>query len=47
MSGSRAIASAIVLLVSVIKVIGHQLVIDLQGAGSIDFMDRIYVARAE
>ena len=47
MNGSRVTASAIVLLVNVIKVIGHQLVIDLQGAGSIDFMDEIYVIRAE
>lgn len=39
--------NAIVLLVNVKKVIGNQLVIDLQGAGSIDFMDGIYVARAE
>ena len=47
MSGSRATVSAIAPLVNVIKVIGHQLVIDLQGAGSIDFMNEIYVARAE
>lgn len=47
MSGSRATVSATVLLANVIKVIGHQLVIDLQGAGSIDFMDEIFVARAE
>ena len=42
-----ATVSVIVLLVNVIKVIGYQLVIDLQGAGSIDFMDGIYVARVE
>lgn len=47
MSGSRATANATALLVNVIKAIGHQLVIDLQGAGSIDFMNGIYVARAE
>ena len=47
MNGSRVTASAIVLLVNVIKVIGHQLVIDLQGAGSIDFMNGIYGARAK
>ena len=47
MSGSKATVSVIVLLVNVIKVIGHQLVIDLQGAGSIDFMDGIYGARAK
>lgn len=39
--------NAIVLLANVIKVIGNQLVIDLQGAGSIDLMDEIYVARAK
>lgn len=39
--------NAIALLANVIKVIGNQLVIDLQGAGSIDFMDEIYVARAK
>ena len=37
----------IVLLANVKKVIGNQLVIDLQGAGSMDFMDGIYVARAK
>ena len=47
MSGSRATVSAIVLLVNVIKVIGNQLVIDLEGAGSIDFMNGIYGARAK
>ena len=47
MSGSRATVSAIVLLANAIKVIGNQLVIDLQGAGSIDFIDGIYVARAK
>ena len=39
--------SVIALLVNVKKVIGNQLVIDLQGAGSIDFIDGIYVARAK
>lgn len=47
MSGSRATVSVIVLLVNVIKAIGNQLVIDLQGAGRIDFMDGTYVARAK
>ena len=47
MSGSKATVSVIVLLVNVIKAIGHQLVIDLQGAGSIDFMNGIYGARAK
>ena len=47
MSGSRATVSAIVLLVNVKKVIGNQLVIDLEGAGSIDFMNGIYGARAK
>lgn len=39
--------NAIVLLANVKKVIGNQLMIDLQGAGSIDSMDEIYVARAK
>lgn len=47
MNGSVVNASAIALLANVKKVIGNQLVIDLQGAGSIDFMDEIYVARAK
>lgn len=47
MSGLMANVDAIALLVNVKKVIGNQLVIDLQGAGSIDFMDEIYVARAK
>ena len=47
MSGSVVNASVIVLLANVKKVIGNQLVIDLQGADSIDFMDGIYVARAK
>ena len=47
MSGSVVNVSVIALLVNVKKVIGNQLVIDLQGAGSIDFMDEFYVARAK
>ena len=47
MSGLMANVDAIALLVNVIKVIGNQLVIDLQGASSIDFVDEIYVARAK
>ena len=47
MSGSVVNASVIALLANVKKVIGNQLVIDLQGAGSIDFMDGIYVVRAK
>ena len=39
--------SVIALLANVKKVIGNQLVIDLQGGGSIDFMDGIYVARTK
>ena len=40
-------ASVIALLANVKKAIGNQLVIDLQGAGSLDFMDGIYVVRAK
>ena len=47
MSGSVVNATVIALLVNVKKVIGNQLVIDLQGADSIDFMDEFYVARAK
>ena len=47
MSGSVVNTSVIALLANVKKVIGNQLVIDLQGASSIDFMDGIYVARAK
>ena len=47
MSGLMANVDAIALLANVIKVIGNQLVIDLQGAGSIDFMDEFYIARAK
>ena len=47
MSGSVVNASAIALLANVKKVIGNQLVIDLHRAGSIDFIDGIYVARAK
>lgn len=47
MSGSVVNASVIALLANVKKVIGNQLVIDLQGAGSIDFMNGTYVARAK
>lgn len=47
MNGLVVNASVIALLANVKKVIGNQLVIDLQGAGSIDFMDVIYVARAK
>lgn len=47
MSGLVANVDAIALLVNVKKVIGNQLVIDLQGAGSIDFMDEIYATRAK
>ena len=47
MSGSVVNATVIALLVNVKKVIGNQLVIDLQGAGSIDFIDGIYVVRAK
>lgn len=47
MGGLMANVDAIALLANVIKVIGNQLAIDLQGAGSIDFMDGIYVARAK
>ena len=39
--------SVIALLANVKKVIGNQLVIDLQCAGSIDFIDGIYVALAK
>lgn len=47
MSGLVKSAIVIVLLAQDMKAIGNQLVIDLQGAGSIDFMDGIYVARAK
>ena len=47
MSGSVVNASVIALLANVKKVIGNQLVIDLQCAGSIDFMNGIYVACAK
>ena len=47
MSGSVVNASVVALLVNVNTVIGNQLVIDLQCAGSIDFMDGIYVVRAK
>ena len=47
MSGLVVNASVIALLVNVKKIIGNQLVIDLQCAGSIDFIDGIYVARAK
>ena len=39
--------SVIAPLANVKKVIGNQLVIDLQCAGSIDFIDGIYVARVK
>ena len=39
--------SVIAPLANVKKIIGNQLVIDLHGAGSIDFMDGIYIARAK
>ena len=39
--------SVIAPLANVKKAIGNQLVIDLHGAGNIDFMDGIYVARAK
>ena len=47
MSGSVRNAIVIALLANVKKVIGNQLVIDLQGADSIDFMNGFYVARAK
>ena len=47
MSGSVVNASVIALLANVKKVIGNQLVIDLQGAGSIDFMDGILYSPRE
>ena len=47
MSGSVVNVSVIALLANVKKVIGNQLVIDVQGAGSIDFIDGIYVIRAK
>lgn len=47
MSGLVVNVSVIALLANVKKVIGNQLVIDLQGAGSIDFINGIYVARAK
>ena len=47
MSGLVRNAVVIVLLAQDMRAIGNQLVIDLQGAGSIDFMDGIYVARAK
>ena len=39
--------SVIAPLANVKKVIGNQLVIDLHGAGSIDFMNGFYVACAK
>lgn len=47
MSGLVVNAIVIVPLAQDMKAIGNQLVIDLQGADSIDFMDAIYVARAK
>ena len=47
MSGSVVNAIVIVLLAQDMRAIGNQLVIDLQCAGSIDFIDGIYVARAK
>ena len=47
MSGSVRNAIVIALLANVKKVIGNQLVIDLQGAGSIDFMDGILYSPRE
>ena len=47
MSGSIVNASVIALLANVKKVIGNQLVIDLQGADGIDFMNGIYATRAK
>ena len=47
MSGLVVNAIVIVLLAQDMRAIGNQLVIDLQGAGSIDFMDEFYVACAK
>ena len=47
MNGSVVNAIVIVLLAQDMRAIGNQLVIDLQGADSIDFMDEIYLARAK
>lgn len=47
MNGLVENGSVIALLANVKKVIGNRLVIDLHGAGSIDFMDGVYVARAK
>lgn len=47
MSGLVVNVIVIVLLAQDMRAIGNQLVIDLQGVDSIDFMDGIYVARAK